>query len=101
MAPSAKQPIWANRSLPIAGPRQRGQFRKARTIAATRNARSRPPMLDNASIAELFTIKAQSADGHRELAYIRAAHEAFMLPEEAAAIVKRGGALTDLAGIGL
>ncbi|MEA3213554.1 MAG: putative hydrolase [Chthoniobacter sp.] len=57
-------------------------------------------MLDNAAIAELLIREAEGADGHREKAFRRAAHEAFMWPEEAAALVAAGRSLQDLAGIG-
>lgn len=46
--------------------------------------------LDNASIAELLILEAEKAEGHRELAYRRAAHSAFMWPVEAADVVKGG-----------
>ncbi len=57
-------------------------------------------MLDNASIAELLILEAEKADGHRELAFRRAAHSAFMWPIEAEDLVKAGQPLTDLSGIG-
>jgi histidinol phosphatase-like PHP family hydrolase len=56
--------------------------------------------LDNAAIAELLIREAESATGHRELAFKRAAHAAFMWPVEAADIAAAGRSLTDLAGIG-
>jgi hypothetical protein len=43
-------------------------------------------VLDNAVIAELLIREAETAEGHRERAFRRAAHEAFMWPEEAAAV---------------
>lgn len=39
-------------------------------------------MLDNAGIAELLIREAETATGHRERALQRAAHAAFMWPEE-------------------
>lgn len=57
-------------------------------------------MLDNAAIAELLSREAAAADGHREKAFRRAAHEAFMWPEEAAHMVAAGRSLTELDGIG-
>lgn len=57
-------------------------------------------MLDNASIAELLILEAENAEGHRELAFRRAAHSAFMWPVEAEDLVKAGQPLTDLSGIG-
>ena len=57
-------------------------------------------MLNNASIAELLILEAEKAEGHRELAYRRAAHSAFMWPVEAWDLVKAGHPLTDLSGIG-
>lgn len=57
-------------------------------------------MLNNASIAELLILEAAKAEGHRELAYRRAAHSAFMWPIEAADLLKGGQPLTELSGIG-
>lgn len=57
-------------------------------------------MLNNASIAELLILEAEKADGHRELAFRRAAHSALMWPVEAEDLVKAGQPLTDLSGIG-
>jgi histidinol phosphatase-like PHP family hydrolase len=56
--------------------------------------------LDNAAIAELLIREAEIATGHRELAFKRAAHEAFMWPEEAAELAAAGRSLTELDGIG-
>lgn len=58
------------------------------------------PALDNAAIAELLIREAESATGHREMAFKRAAHEAFMWPEEAAEVAASGRSLTELVGIG-
>jgi histidinol phosphatase-like PHP family hydrolase len=57
-------------------------------------------VLDNAAIAELLIREADSATGHREQAFRRAAHAAFMWPEEAADIAQEGRSLTALKGIG-
>lgn len=57
-------------------------------------------MLDNAAIAELLILEAEKAEGHRELAFRRAAREAFMWPREAAELIEEGRPLTDLRGIG-
>jgi histidinol phosphatase-like PHP family hydrolase len=57
-------------------------------------------VLDNAAIAELLIREAESASGHREQAFRRAAHAAFMWPEEAAEIAREGQPLTALTGIG-
>jgi hypothetical protein len=40
-------------------------------------------VVDNATIAELLIREAENAEGHREMAYRRAARKAFMWPEEA------------------
>ncbi len=56
--------------------------------------------LNNASIAELLVREAEQATGHRELAFRRAAHQAFLWPVEAAAMAGAGLPLTDLPGIG-
>lgn len=57
-------------------------------------------MLDNATIAELLIREAEQAEGHREQAFRRAAHAAFMWPEEAADVAAGGRSLTELGGIG-
>ena len=57
-------------------------------------------MLDNCAIAELLIREAETATGHLEQAFRRAAHEAFMWPEEASELVSAGRSLTDLKGIG-
>jgi len=57
-------------------------------------------VLDNAAIAELLIREAETATGHHEFAFKRAAHEAFMWPEEAAEMAASGRSLTELAGIG-
>ena len=57
-------------------------------------------MVDNAAIAELLICEAETAEGHREQAFRRAAHAAFMWPEEGMDIAAAGRALTELAGIG-
>ncbi len=56
--------------------------------------------MDNALIAELLIREAQSADGHRERAFRRAARAAFMWPVEASELAATGGSLTQLSGIG-
>ncbi len=58
------------------------------------------PPLDNAGIAELLIREAEAAEGHRQMAFKRAAGEAFMWPEEAAALRAAGRSLTELAGVG-
>lgn len=58
------------------------------------------PTLDNAAIADLLIREAESAEGHRELAFRRAAHNAFMWPVEASDMVRGGLSLTELPGIG-
>jgi DNA polymerase/3'-5' exonuclease PolX len=57
-------------------------------------------VLDNAAIAELLVREAETAEGHRERAFRRAARAAFMWPEEATEIAAAGRPLTELAGIG-
>ena len=56
--------------------------------------------MDNASIAELLLREAENAEGHREQAFRRAAHAAFMWPLEARALVEAGRSVTELPGIG-
>ena len=57
-------------------------------------------MLDNAAIAELLIREAEGASGHRELAFRRAAREAFMWPEEAEKVAASGRSLAGLPGLG-
>jgi histidinol phosphatase-like PHP family hydrolase len=57
-------------------------------------------MLDNAAIAELLIRESETAVGHREQAFRRAAHAAFTWPEEAAEIAAAGRSLTELPSIG-
>jgi histidinol phosphatase-like PHP family hydrolase len=56
--------------------------------------------MDNSSIAELLIREAESAEGHREQAFRRAAHAAFMWPVEATELLAAGRSLTELRGIG-
>lgn len=58
------------------------------------------PTLDNAAIAEHLIREAEIVEGHRELAYRRAARSAFMWPVEAAEVVNGGLSLTELVGVG-
>jgi histidinol phosphatase-like PHP family hydrolase len=57
-------------------------------------------MLDNVAIAELLVAEAETAEGHRQRAFRRAARAAFMWPEEASDVAAAGRPLTELAGIG-
>lgn len=57
-------------------------------------------VLDNAAIAELLIREAEKAEGHRQMAFKKAAHAAFMWPNEAAAVAAAGRSLTELSGIG-
>lgn len=56
--------------------------------------------MDNASIAELLIQEAETAEGHREKAFRRAAHAAFLWPVEASELFAAGRRLDELAGIG-
>ncbi|MDP9098635.1 MAG: hypothetical protein M3N48_06525, partial [Verrucomicrobiota bacterium] len=56
--------------------------------------------MDNASIAELLVREAETAEGHRERAFRRAAHAAFMWPVEANELLASGRPLEELPGIG-
>src|SRR5918993_943312 len=56
--------------------------------------------LDNGGIAELLIREAADAEGHRERAFRRAAHAAFLWPEEAADLVASGRSVLELPGIG-
>jgi histidinol phosphatase-like PHP family hydrolase len=56
--------------------------------------------MDNSSIAELLVREADSAEGHREQAFRRAAHAAFLWPMEASELLNAGRSLTELRGIG-
>lgn len=56
--------------------------------------------MDNSSIAELLVREAETAEGHRERAFRRAAHAAFMWPLEASELLAAGRSLEELRGIG-
>lgn len=56
--------------------------------------------MDNSAIAELLVREAESAEGHRERAFRRAAHAAFMWPVEASELLAAGRSLEELRGIG-
>ena len=60
----------------------KGQGDRGRYEAVNRPVPSIPAVLDNAAIAELLIREAETATGHRERALQRAAHAAFMWPEE-------------------
>ena len=53
-------------------------------------------MVDDAAIAELLICEAETAEGHREQAFRRAAHAAFMWSEEGTDIAAAGRSLTEL-----
>lgn len=57
-------------------------------------------VLTNAAIAELLMREAEAAEGHRELAFSKAAHLAFMWPVEAGEVREAGRSLTELSGVG-
>ena len=57
-------------------------------------------MIDNAAIAELLTRESETAEGHRQLAFRRAARAAFLWPLEAHELKAAGRSLTELPGIG-
>ncbi len=57
-------------------------------------------MLENAAIAELLMREAEAAEGHRQLAFRRAARAAFLWPIEAHELKTAGRSLTELPGIG-
>jgi histidinol phosphatase-like PHP family hydrolase len=57
-------------------------------------------VIDNASIAELLMREAEEAEGHRKLAFRRAARAAFLWPEEAREMKIRGRSLTELPAVG-
>ena len=51
-------------------------------------------VLDNGDIAELLAREAEQAEGHRQMAFKRGCHEAFLWPEEAADVK-----LSDIEGL--
>ena len=59
-----------------------------------------PVPLDNAQIASLLAREGVSAHGHLALALKRASRSALLWPEEAAELLARGRALTELEGVG-
>lgn len=56
--------------------------------------------LTNSDLAELLAVEAETATHHAQRAFRRASRAAFLWPEEAAEVWKRGETLTVLAGIG-
>jgi len=95
-APSEKLSMLVYRFPSISGRRLKRRFRKVKATEAIRSNN----LLDNAAIAELLIREAETASGHRKLAFWRAAREAFIWPEEAAHIASAGRSLTELQGIG-
>jgi histidinol phosphatase-like PHP family hydrolase len=61
---------------------------------------SAPRQPRNDEIAELLAVEAEEREGHVRRAYRRASRRAFTWPVEAAELVRAGGSLTELAGIG-
>jgi putative hydrolase len=57
-------------------------------------------LLTNSQIAELLALEAERAEGHRRQALHRAAHAAFMWPQEASQMLQSGESLTQLPGVG-
>jgi DNA polymerase (family 10) len=64
----------------------------------TASARVADP--SNAQIGEVLTRAAETTDGHRRRALQRAARATFLWPEEAAAVISQGRALTELPQVG-
>jgi hypothetical protein len=95
-APSEKLSMSVDRFPSISGRTLKRRFRKVKATEAIRSGN----LPDNAAIAELLIREAETASGHRKLAFRRAAREAFMWPEEAAHIASAGRSLTELQGIG-
>src|SRR5687768_13968843 len=56
--------------------------------------------LTNRHIAELLILQGEKEEGYKRKAYFRAAHSAFIWPEEAAFILEQNRSLTELGGIG-
>ncbi|HEX7861009.1 MAG TPA: PHP domain-containing protein [Verrucomicrobiae bacterium] len=56
--------------------------------------------LTNRHIAELLVLQGEKEEGYKRKAYFRAAHSAFIWPEEAAFILEQNRSLTELGGIG-
>jgi histidinol phosphatase-like PHP family hydrolase len=71
---------------------------RAARVPARRSGHAKP--LTNAELAELLAIEAETARQPLTRAFRRASRRAFLWPQEAAAIIKSGGSLTDLQGIG-
>ena len=59
-----------------------------------------PERVDNAMLGELLWVAGIEEAGHRRRALERAAHAARMWSEEAVDVIARGGALTELRGVG-
>ena len=56
--------------------------------------------LSNRQIAELLILEGEKHEGYKRKAYFRAAHSAFVWPEEAGCLSQAGRSLTELVGIG-
>jgi histidinol phosphatase-like PHP family hydrolase len=69
--------------------------------ASTRDRlRTQPLPLTNRQIAELLVLQGEREEGYKRKAFFRAAHSAFIWPEEAAVLLEENGSLTELPGIG-
>ena len=56
--------------------------------------------LTNRQIAELLVLQGEREEGYKRKAFFRAAHSAFIWPEEAAVLLEENRSLTELPGIG-
>lgn len=56
--------------------------------------------LTNSQLAELLALEGEKAEGHKRKALFRAAHEAFVWPEEAAILHEKGDPLMSLPAVG-
>ncbi|HYE32797.1 MAG TPA: PHP domain-containing protein [Methylomirabilota bacterium] len=82
--------------------RKRSTLPKSRKLS--RDAQPQPLTsnlpLTNSQIAELLALEGEKAEGHVRKALYRAAHEAFVWPEEAALLVAHEQPLTQLPAVG-
>jgi putative hydrolase len=67
---------------------------------ARRVAREAHLALTNRQIGELLVLQGEREDGYKRKAFFRAAHSAFIWPEEAVSLLETNGSLTELPGIG-
>ena len=70
------------------------------TIAPRDRLRSQEIPISNRQLAELLALAGEKAEGYKRKAFFRAAHSAFIWPDEAACLVAGNRPLTELPSVG-